>query len=119
MYGIPPGSDFSYLIGATLREVTAGDGQVVLALSGDTDVTIAAGIVVRYRDGTEVRYDRARAAAAVLGDLTGETVVVAEGDAGAGALRLMWSSGVEVLLIDSWSDIESFTIRCGEFLLLV
>lgn len=118
MFGLPADVDVSFLVGAVLIQVCAGENEVVLNF--DEDVSIMSAATIRYaEDGEPQReLEDARTVSKALIDLLGQTIVRADGNLD-GTLRLFWSNDSRVELLDSWGDYESYTVRHGETLIVV
>jgi len=116
MYGIPPGTDLSFLIGLELENVSIGHHSVVLNLHPDTSVMIATDVRL-FSDGPATLED-AKSIGVSLLPFLGRSIVEAEGSPD-GTLKLTWSDGHVFEILDSAAEYESYTIRHGNQTLVV
>lgn len=113
MYGIAPGTDFSFLIGVSLLQVCSGENEVILNFDEDLSIMIASNVSIRAPSNPLVVYDDARSLGAQLMAFVSETIADAVGSDD-GALCLTWSNGVQMSLLDTWKEFESYVIRHGD-----
>jgi hypothetical protein len=118
MFGLPEGIDFTFLVNAALIQVCIGENEVVLNF--DSGVSIMCASTIRYTQaGREARsFDDPRDAGKILVELLSAVIDGASGSTD-GTLQLLWSTGAQVDLLDSWKEYESYTVKHGETLIVV
>lgn len=118
MYGIPKGTDLSFLVGRTLIQVCIGTHDLVLNFDGSVSITVTSSIAYAGPGGEHRKSeDFAGAAPAVLG-LLSRTVVSYRYD-DAGTLMLVFEDGTTLALYDDSSNYESYVIRNGDRVVVV
>jgi hypothetical protein len=125
MYGLPSDTDLNFLLSATLTQVCIGENEIILnlhpagaKLSPRIEIMSASSIrLCRNGEDWSTFSESVIAAPAVLG-LLGETISKTS-IVGTGTLRIGWSSGTELELLDTFDRYESYTIKHSEEIIVV
>lgn len=110
MYRLSNTENLSFLVNAEVMQVCIGANEAILNFDNDVRITILADFSVAAADGVAVRYDDPRKGAAALAGLLGDSIAEATATPG-GDLRVVFTSGVEVIAFDSNVQYESFWIK--------
>ena len=118
MYGLPADTDLSFLEGALLTQVCAGENEVILHFDRSISITIEGAIRAVEPDGAVLCLEEPRAIASsvlpFLGSSIVETSVLPPG-----TLRVRWSSESVLEVLDSSDEYESYSIKAGDTLIVV
>ena len=117
MYGLTADVDLSFLVGAELLQVAAGQNEVILNFFGDVSIMIAADLRLSRSEHPGERLSHAPSQATTLIRLLGLSVLQASG--ADGTLRLELSDGSTLEVYDSWPNYESYTITHRAGLIVV
>lgn len=104
MYGIPPGTDLTFLIGSELESVSVSHHQVVLDLHPCIQMNIATDI--RILSETPSTLEDAKSIGVTLLPFLGCSMLEAHGSPD-GTLRLKWSDGNAFEILDASEEYES------------
>ncbi len=118
MHGLPPDADLPFLLGAQLIQVCIGENETILRLHPDVSIMIASQVCASGEDGRVTTLDESRDGGAALLSVLGAQIIDAK-LVPPGTLRLAWSSGVVVDVLDSWPDYGSYTIEHGDAVIVV
>ncbi len=118
MHRLPPDTDLSFLVGATLTQVCIGENEFILNFDTGPAIMVASSVRISARHAEAVELDSAVAAGGKLTAELGGRVESAVGTVD-GTTTLTWSSGTVVSLLDNWADYESYTIRHGSTIVVV
>jgi len=123
--GLPAGTDVSFLVGATLTQVCIGQHEVNLNLSSGnpwTDpgasITVESAIRLVLPTQAEFTSDAPALIGPALLPLLGSAVSSAS-VIQPGTLRLAWTSGHVLDIIDSVEHYESYTVNHGDNIIVV
>lgn len=108
MDGLPLDIDLDFMIGTQLIQVAIGENEVVLHLEPPTSIAIGGAIRLNADRGHREHLDAATIGTALV-PLLGESIREASAQAG-GVMRIVWSSGAVLDLLDSWDQYESYTV---------
>lgn len=118
MYGIPPGTDLSFLTGASLLQICIGENEVILNLDHDISIMIASNVQVSSPDERPTVLEAAKDLGTVLLPLVSATILDTVSTSN-GELQLIWNTGFVTTLLDTWKEFESYTVRNGETLFVI
>jgi len=118
VYGLPADTDLDFLTGSQLIQVSVGENETILRLEPDISIMVASAVHLIEPDGSDVNLTDAREIGARLLPLLGDQIVAAT-VIPPGTLRLSWSPGSVLEIIDSWDRFESYTITCGDRVIVV
>lgn len=110
MYRLSSTEDLSFLGHAELIQVCIGANEVILNFDRDVQITILADFGVTMANGAMVRYEEPSRGAASLIGLLNDSIATAEA-VQSGDLRVVFASGVELVVFDSNPEYESFWIK--------
>lgn len=118
MYGLPSTVDLSFLNGIHLLQVCVGVNEVILNFYPDVTITITScfhildnGVKMESRSSRNCTISK-------LIDLLDETVIDVKGER-CGTLRIAFSGGAVIVLMDDSPEFESYTIRHGDVVIVV
>jgi hypothetical protein len=118
MYGLPIDTDLSFLQDAILIQVCIGENETILRLHPGVAIMIASNVRLVTPTGEEQTFETSigfgSAVLSVLGDNVSSASVEPPG-----TLKITWSSGHILYIVDSWSDFESYTVTHGEDVIVV
>jgi hypothetical protein len=124
MRGLPADTDVSFLKGALLIQVCVGQNEVIIRLYPRTtppyEISIMSTSLIRLvsPDGAKLASEGSVQIAPALLSLLGSTVADVS-ILQPGTLRLTWSSGPVLDLVDSNEKYESYTITNGGDVIVV
>ena len=118
MHGLPPDVDLSFFAGCQLLQVCVGENEVILNLHADISIMIASTVRVVHPGGETDTADRSTDIGPAVLILLGKEICEASGSPD-GTLRLVWSDGSALEILDSWKEFESYTVRHGDTLIVV
>jgi hypothetical protein len=118
MYGLPADTDLSFLKDATLIQVCVGENEIILNLHPQISIMFTAVVRLLNQGGEELVSEESLQLAPALLPLLGSTVADVS-IVPPGTLRLAWSSGQVLDLIDSEEHYESYTITNGDKVIVV
>jgi hypothetical protein len=130
MYGLPRDIDLGFFKGKTLLQACFGahdlilyfEGEVKLEgginLEGEVSVTVTSLLGCQDSGGRIQKYDDFRIAVPAVLALLNQTVLTAEGDE-EGTLTLKFDGNGILAIYDDSKEFESYTIKCGERLIVV
>jgi hypothetical protein len=95
-----------------------GENETILRLDPDISIMVASAVHVTEPGGTDVYLTHAREVGARLLSLLGDHIAAVMAIL-PGTLRLSWSSGSVLEIIDSWDRFESYTITNGDRTIVV
>jgi hypothetical protein len=118
MYGLPVGTDVSFLMESSLVQVCIGENETILNMHPRISIMIASVVRVIPPGGAESAFEDSRqlgtALLPVLGSSVTDVSIVPPG-----TLRLTWSSGYVIEIIDSWKEFESYTVTNADRTIVV
>jgi hypothetical protein len=118
VYGLPPETDLDFLAGTQLIQVCVGENETILQFGPGMSIMVASAVHLIEPGGTDVDLSDAREVGSRLLPLLGDHIAAAMAIP-PGTLRLCWSSGSILEIIDSWDRFESYTIRYGDRTIVV
>jgi hypothetical protein len=118
MYGLPNDTDLSFLKDATLIQVCVGENEIILNLHPQISIMFTGVVRLVSPGGDEMTSEESLQIAPALLPILGSTVVEVS-FVPPGTLRLVWSSGHLLDLIDSEEHYESYTITNGDKVIVV
>jgi hypothetical protein len=116
--GLPIGTDLSFLAHAILIQLCVGENEVILHLEPSIAITIESSVRLEHSDGALFSSEDAREMASRLLPLLGKRIVEAS-VARPGSLRLTWTDGEVLDVLDSSKPYESYSIMHGDSLIVV
>jgi Family of unknown function (DUF6188) len=118
MYGLPVDTDVSFLRGSSLLQVCVGENETILNLHSRISIMIASSVSVVPPGGSESTFEEPRQLGPALLPILGSTVTDVS-IVPPGTLRLTWSSGHVVDIVDSWKEFESYTVTTDDKVIVV
>ncbi len=126
MHGLAADTDLEFLVGSTLGQVCIGEHQVILNLlpRGDpwtdpgTSITVESSVRLEMPTQAEFVSDAKLLLGPALVPLLGATVTDAS-VVPPGTLRLAWSSGHILDILDSHEHYESYVVQHGDRVIVV
>jgi hypothetical protein len=112
MYGIPKGTDLSFLEGCELLQVCVGEGEVILNFAPHVSIAIQSDVVIFLGEHAR-RHRAATAIGKAMLPFLRQSITEATGTTD-GTLRLTWDSGASSSILDTWREYESYVIRRGQ-----
>lgn len=118
MYGLPVETDLSFLRSAALIQVCIGENETILNLHPRISIMIASSVQIVLPSGPPSTLEDPKligpAMLPLLGSPIAEVSIVPPG-----TLRLIWSSGHILDILDSWKEFESYTVTNGDTVIVV
>ena len=118
MYGLPLDTDFEFMVGAQLIQVGIGENEVILHFEPPTSITIAGEARLTIDGRLAEQFAGATVIGTALVPLLGDSIREASAHPG-GLLRIAWTAGAILELLDSWDRYESYTVTCGDRVIVV
>ena len=118
MHGLATDTDVSFLREAPLIQICVGENEVILRLDPGISVTIESSVRLVSPGGEELISDESLQIAPAVLPLLGSTVADVS-ILPPGTLRLTWSSGHVLDVLDSVEHYESYTITHGDDVIAV
>jgi hypothetical protein len=118
VYGLPSDTDLDFLKGSQLIQVSVGENETILRFDPGISIMVASAVHLIEPGRTDANLCDAREVGSRLLPLLGDHIAAAVAIP-PGTLRLAWSSGTVLEIIDSWDRFESYTITYGDRVIVV
>jgi Family of unknown function (DUF6188) len=118
MYGLLPDINLAFLYNKVLLQVCIGLNELILNFEDSTSITIICPITISATNRRQQVYEDHRRAVSPIVSLLGQSIAksVSHPD---GTLKLTFSGGCSLTLHDDSNNYESYSIKCGESLIVV
>jgi cytoskeletal protein RodZ len=119
MYGLPDSFDASVLVARILEQICFTENQVTLQFDGAVDITVESALMHGdRRNESSHQVIRVPVQESNLMRLLGSSVVASSSN-NEGTLKLIFSNGDVLQILDDSEDYESYQLRIGETVIVV